>query len=68
MSNLSSIIELSESNTNEQNSEVLSTVANYTTKLATFVGDSNVIINDIVSRPWNQEGIIMIVITYCNCR
>lgn len=49
MSNLSSIVELSETNTIEQNSEVLNTVANYTTKLAKFVDNSNVIINDIVS-------------------
>ena len=49
MSNLSTIIELSETNTNEQNGQVLDTVANYATKLASFVDDSNVIINDTVS-------------------
>ena len=49
MSNLSTIIELSETNANEQNGRVLDTVANYTTKLASFVDDSNVIINDTVS-------------------
>ena len=46
---LSQIIEQSENSTVDQNSGVLSTVADYSAELAMFVGDSNVIINDTVS-------------------
>ena len=49
VSSLSTIIGQSESSTTEQNSEVLDTVANYTAELASFVDDSNVIINNTVS-------------------
>ena len=43
------VIEQSESNTVEQNSEVLSTIADYSMELAVFAGDSNVNINNTVS-------------------
>ena len=68
MSNLSTIIELSETNANEQNGQVLDTVANFTSKLASFVDDSNVIINGTVSiwlrlkkRKFNKSLLIMMV-------
>ena len=48
VSRLSQAIELSETNTIEQNSEVLNSVANYSAELATFVEDTNVILNDTV--------------------
>ena len=54
VSSLSTIIEQSESSTTEQNSEVLDTVANYTAELASFVDDSNVIINNTVSIYWAE--------------
>lgn len=69
MSSLSSIVELSESNTNEQNSDVLNIVANYTAELATFVDNSNIIINDTVSfdalRRLQQSCMIIIMIVGC---
>ena len=49
MSVLAQIIEQSENNTIEQNNEVLNTIADYSTELATFVGDSDMNINDTVS-------------------
>ena len=45
----SQVIELSENNIVEQTSEVLNTVANYITELATFVNSSMVVINETVS-------------------
>ena len=48
------IIEQSENSTVDQNSEVLGTVADYSTELAMFVGDSNVVINDTVSHNYKQ--------------
>ena len=49
MSRLSQVIEQSENSTVEQNSVVLSTVANYSAELALFVDDSDVILNETVS-------------------
>ena len=46
---LSQVIELSENNTVEQKSEVLSTVTDYFTELAIFVNESSVSINTSVS-------------------
>ena len=46
---LSQIIELTENNTDEQTSEVLSQVATYFEDLANFVNEFNVIINTTVS-------------------
>ena len=47
---LSQVIEQSENSIVEQNSQVLSTVANYVTELAMFVNDSMVVINETVSQ------------------
>ena len=49
MLNLSQVIKQSENSEAEQNSEVLGTVANYITELATFVNNSMVIIDKTVS-------------------
>ena len=46
---LSDAIVLSENNVDEQNSEALRTIANYSAELATFVDDSDIIINNTVS-------------------
>ena len=46
---LSQVIEVSENNTVEQNSEVLSTVTDYFMELAIFVNESSVSINTSVS-------------------
>ena len=43
------VIEQTENNKDEQDSEGLSTVAGYLTELATFTNDSNLIINTTVS-------------------
>ena len=47
---LSQVIEQSENSIVEQNSQVLSTVANYVTELAMFVNDSMVVINETVNQ------------------
>ena len=49
VSMLSQVIETSENSQADQNSEVLSTVANYFTEVATFVNSSMVTINNTVS-------------------
>ena len=49
MSMLVQVIEQTENNKDEQDSEGLSTVAGYLTELATFTNDSNLIINTTVS-------------------
>ena len=49
MSTLAQIIGQSENNTVEQSSAVLDAVADYSTDLASFVANSNVMINDTVS-------------------
>lgn len=47
---LAQVIEQTVNSAVEQNNEVLSTVADYSTELATFVGDTNVNINRTVSQ------------------
>ena len=49
VSMLALITEQTKNNTVEQNSEVLGTIADYFMELATFVNDSNVMINTTVS-------------------
>ena len=49
VSRLSQVINTTETNMDQQSSQVLNTVANYTAEVAEFVENSNVIINNTVS-------------------